>query len=212
MAEFPVEPMLSKAIIASEQERCTDQVLTIISMLQDTDSLFHRPSDEKLHADQARLAFVWPGGDHVTLLNIWEQWKRTNFSRQFCYERFLQFKSMCRARDVREQLVNICQRAGVPMSSNANSTDLTPVQKTLTAGFFYNTAELRRSDDSYIALKTKQVAHVHPSSSLFGQLPPAKAVLYYEVVMTSKAYMRQVMEIKPSWLRTTSNSPTLSNW
>jgi hypothetical protein len=25
-------------------------------------------------------------------------------------------------------------------------------------------------------------------------------VLYYELVMTSKSYMRQIMEIKPAWL------------
>ena len=33
MAEFPVDPMLSKAIIASENYSCTDEILTIISML-----------------------------------------------------------------------------------------------------------------------------------------------------------------------------------
>jgi len=27
-----------------------------------------------------------------------------------------------------------------------------------------------------------------------------KTIVYYELVMTSKSYMRQVMEIKPSWL------------
>ena len=42
--------------------------------------------------------------------------------------------------------------------------------------------------------------YVHPSSSLFNHTPPIKTVLYYELVMTSKSYMRQVMEIKPAWL------------
>ncbi|KAG5733668.1 Pre-mRNA-splicing factor ATP-dependent RNA helicase-like protein cdc28, partial [Termitomyces sp. T112] len=62
MAEFPVDPMLSKAIISSEKYSCTDEVLTIISMLSESGSLFYRPKDKKLHADQARQNFVRQGG------------------------------------------------------------------------------------------------------------------------------------------------------
>ncbi|KAH8825038.1 pre-mRNA splicing factor [Flagelloscypha sp. PMI_526] len=200
MAEFPVDPMLSKAIIASEDYSCTDEVLTIISMLQESGSLFYRPKDKKLHADQARQNFVRPGGDHFTLLNVWEQWAETNYSQQFCYEQFLQFKSLSRARDIRDQLAGLCDRVEVVVKSNPNSNDTTPIQKALTAGYFYNTASLQKSGDSYRTLKTHHTVYIHPSSSLFQHQPPVRAVLYYELVMTSKSYMRQIMEIKPSWL------------
>ncbi|KAF7346120.1 putative PRP2-RNA-dependent ATPase of DEAH box family [Mycena sanguinolenta] len=200
MAEFPVDPMLSKAIISSEKYVCTDEVLTIISMLSESGSLFYRPKDKKLHADQARQNFVRPGGDHFTLLNIWEQWAETNYSQQFCYEQFLQFKSISRARDIRDQLAGLCERVEVVVQSNPNSNDITPVQKALTSGYFYNTAQLQKSGDSYRTLKTNHTVYIHPSSSLFQFQPPVKTVLYYELVMTSKSYMRQVMEIKPAWL------------
>jgi pre-mRNA-splicing factor ATP-dependent RNA helicase DHX16 len=139
MAEFPVDPMLSKAIIASEQYSCTDEVLTIISMLQESASLFYRPKDKKLHADQARQNFVRQGGDHFTLLNVWEQWADTNYSQQFCYEQFLQYKSLCRARDIRDQLAGLCERVEIVVESNPNSNDISAVQKAITAGYFYNT-------------------------------------------------------------------------
>ena len=157
MAEFPVDPMLSKAIISSEKYSCTDevqrlviqglnftnletyQVLTIISMLSESGSLFYRPKDKKLHADQARQNFVRPGGDHFTLLNVWEQWAETNYSQQFCYEQFLQFKSLSRARDIRDQLAGLCERVEIVIQSNPNSNDITPVQKAITSGYFYNT-------------------------------------------------------------------------
>ncbi|KAL7279916.1 LOW QUALITY PROTEIN: hypothetical protein ACG7TL_006325 [Trametes sanguinea] len=200
MAEFPVDPMLSKAIIASEQYHCTDEVLTIISMLQESGSLFYRPKDKKLHADQARQNFVRAGGDHFTLLNVWEQWAETNYSQQFCYEQFLQFKSLSRARDIRDQLAGLCERVEIVVESNPNTNDITPIQKAITAGYFYNTAALQRSGDSYRTMKTNQTVYIHPSSSLFNHTPPVKAVLYYELVMTSKSYMRQIMEIKPQWL------------
>ncbi|KAH9042047.1 pre-mRNA splicing factor [Lactarius pseudohatsudake] len=200
MAEFPVDPMLSKAIIASEDYDCTDEVLTIISMLSESSSLFYRPKDKKLHADQARQNFVRAGGDHFTLLNVWEQWADTNYSQQFCYEQFLQYKSLCRARDIRDQLAGLCERVEVVVQSNPNSNDITPIQKALTAGYFYHTAQLQKSGDSYRTLKTNQTVYIHPSSSLFQHQPPVKTVVYYELVMTSKSYLRQVMEIKPAWL------------
>ncbi|KAF8133978.1 pre-mRNA splicing factor [Boletus edulis] len=200
MAEFPVDPMLSKVIIESEKYVCTDEVLTIISMLSESSSLFYRPKDKKLHADQARQNFVRAGGDHFTLLNVWEQWADTNYSQQFCYEQFLQFKSLSRARDIRDQLAGLCERVEVVVKSNPNSNDNTPIQRAITSGYFYNTAQLQRSGDSYRTLKTNQTVYIHPSSSLFQHQPPVKTVVYYELVMTSKSYMRQLMEIKPSWL------------
>jgi pre-mRNA-splicing factor ATP-dependent RNA helicase DHX16 len=118
------------------------QVLTIISMLSESGSLFYRPKDKKLHADQARQNFVRTGGDHFTLLNVWEKWAETNYSQQFCYEQFLQFKSLSRARDIRDQLAGLCERVEVVVESNPNTSDITPVQKAITAGYFYNAVSL----------------------------------------------------------------------
>ncbi|GJJ15672.1 hypothetical protein Clacol_009950 [Clathrus columnatus] len=69
MAEFPLDPMLSKAVFASEQHG-TDELLFLC--FPNLDRIFYRPKDKKLRADQARQNFVHPGGDHFTLLNLWE--------------------------------------------------------------------------------------------------------------------------------------------
>ena len=108
-------------------------------MLSESSSLFYRPKDKKLHADQARQNFVRSGGDHFTLLNVWERWAETNYSQQFCYEQFLQFKSLSRARDIRDQLAGLCERVEIVVESNPNTTDITPIQKAITSGYFYNT-------------------------------------------------------------------------
>jgi HrpA-like RNA helicase len=39
---------------------------------------------------------------------------------------------------------------------------------------------------------------VHPSSSLASTRP--RWLIYHELVLTSKEYMRQVIEIEPAWL------------
>jgi pre-mRNA-splicing factor ATP-dependent RNA helicase DHX16 len=156
MAEFPVDPMLSRAILASEEFCCTEevrvniasldfrssnkryQVLSIISMLSESSSLFYRPKDKKMHADKARQNFIRPGGDHFTLLNVWEQWTEANYSQAWCYENFVQFKVLSRVRDIRDQLAGLCERVEITPESNPNSNDITPIQKAITAGYFYN--------------------------------------------------------------------------
>lgn len=47
-------------------------------------------------------------------------------------------------------------------------------------------------------MKQNQTIYIHPSSGLFEKNP--KWVLFFELVRTSKEYMRQVMIIEPEWL------------
>lgn len=84
MAEFPLDPMLSKMLIASEKYRCIDQIITICSMISVGNAVFFRPKDKKIHADNSRKAFFRPGGDHLTLLNVYNQWREYNESAQWC--------------------------------------------------------------------------------------------------------------------------------
>uniref|UniRef100_A0AAY4EFR3 RNA helicase n=1 Tax=Denticeps clupeoides TaxID=299321 RepID=A0AAY4EFR3_9TELE len=117
MAELPVDPMLSKMILASEQYKCSEEVLTIAAMLSVNNSIFYRPKDKVVHADNARMNFVVPGGDHMVLLNVYTQWVESGYSTQWCYENFIQFRSMKRARDVREQLEGLMDRIEVEVCS-----------------------------------------------------------------------------------------------
>ncbi|TIC17573.1 putative pre-mRNA splicing factor [Wallemia mellicola] len=200
MAEFPVDPMLSKAILASEGYGCTEEVLSIIGMLSESASLFFRPKDKKMHADKARQNFIKPGGDHFTLLNIWEQWADTGFSQQWCYENYVQYKVLCRVRDIRDQLAGLCERVELFVESTLKAGEIIPVQKAILSGYFYNTARLDKGGGSYRTLKTNQTVHIHPTSSAFNMQPPPRHILFYELVLTSKEYMRQIMPIQSNWL------------
>ncbi|KAI8601961.1 hypothetical protein EDD21DRAFT_373131 [Dissophora ornata] len=198
MAEFPGDPMLAKTLIMAEKYHCTEEIASIVAMLSVQNAVFYRPKDKKLHADKARQNLTKPGGDHLTLLNIWDQWVESNYSIQWCYENFLQHRSMSKARDIRDQMVGLMERTEVPMVSNPNPADTAPIRKAITSGFFYNAAKLTRSGDSYRTVKSNQTVLIHPSSSLY-QVNP-KWVVYFELVMTSKEFMRVVMEIESNWL------------
>ena len=104
MAEFPTDPMMSKMILASEKYKCSAEIITVAAMLSNNAAIFYRPKDKIIHADTARKNFFIPGGDHMTLLNIYNQWADTDYSSQWCYENFIQYRSMKRARDIRDQL------------------------------------------------------------------------------------------------------------
>ena len=56
-------------------------------------------------------------------------------------------------------------------------------------------AQLQKSGDSYRTLKTNHTVYIHPSSSLFQFQPPVKTILYYELVMTTKSYMRYAFHL-----------------
>ncbi|PWN40757.1 HA2-domain-containing protein [Ceraceosorus guamensis] len=168
-AEFPIDPALSKAILASETFGCTDEVLSIVSMLQESSSIFFRPKEKKLHADKARASFVRAGGDHFTLLNIWEQWVESGYSFSFCMENFVQPKVLNRVRDIRDQLAQLAERAEVVLQSNKDSSDVTPIQKALLSGFFMNTATIQKGGESYRAIK--QAATVHIREYRSGLIP-----------------------------------------
>ncbi|CEL01525.1 Putative mRNA splicing factor RNA helicase [Aspergillus calidoustus] len=198
MAEFPTDPMLAKAILAADKYGCVEEVLSIVSMLGEASALFFRPKDKKIHADSARNRFtVKDGGDHLTLLNIWNQWVDSDFSFVWAKENFLQQRSLTRARDVRDQLAKLCDRVEVTVSSGG-SNNLIPIQKAITAGFFPNAARLQRGGDSYRTVKTGQTVYLHPSSTLFEVNP--RWVIYFELVLTSKEYMRSNMPLQAEWL------------
>ncbi len=200
MAQFPTEPMVAKALIASDSLGCVEEVLSIVSMVQEAGALFYRPKDKKIHADSARARFTAKeGGDHLTYLNIFNQWVDNDFSTIWAKENFLQQRSLTRARDVRDQLAHLCENVEITLSS-CGATDVTPIAKAITSGFFPQAARLSRGGDSYRTVKKNTTVYIHPSSVLFGQNPPVKTVVYHELTQTTKEYMRSCIPIRPEWL------------
>lgn len=102
---------------------------------------------------------------------------------------------MNRARDVREQLAGLMERVEIEIVSKGG--DSVSIRKAVTAGFFYNTARLAKGG-GYKTVKQSQAVAIHPTSSLFGETP--RWVVYYELVFTTKEYMRAVIEIENKWL------------
>uniref|UniRef100_A0A1I8PWI5 RNA helicase n=1 Tax=Stomoxys calcitrans TaxID=35570 RepID=A0A1I8PWI5_STOCA len=194
MAEFPLEPNLSKMLIMSVALQCSDEILTIVSMLS-VQNVFYRPKDKQALADQKKAKFNQIEGDHLTLLAVYNSWKNNKFSNAWCYENFVQIRTLKRSQDVRKQLLGIMDRHKLDVvSAGKNSVR---IQKAICSGFFRNAAK-KDPQEGYRTLVDSQVVYIHPSSALFNRQP--EWVIYHELVQTTKEYMREVTTIDPKWL------------
>lgn len=199
MAEFPLDPMLSKSVIAAEKYKCVKEILSTVSMLSIGSSVFYRPKEKAVHADTARMNFArGGGGDHISLLRCYTEWAETSYSIQWCFESFIQVRSMRKARDIREQLEGLCERVEIDQEISSPD-DLDSILKAITSGFFYNTAKLGKSGD-YQTVKQHRTVYIHPSSVLSKEEELPGWLVYFELAFTTKEFMRQVAPIQPNWL------------
>lgn len=198
MSELPLDPMLSKMIVASEKYKCSEEIITIAAMLSVGSSIFYRPKGKHMLADAARGRFHEGNiGDHIGLLMVYNEWRSCGYGVSWCYENYIQYRCMKRARDIRDQLERLLEMVEIEKTSSLN--DLEAIKKAVTSGFFHHVARLQKGG-SYNTIRHRQSVHIHPSSSLAQSFPKPEWVAYHELVLTSQEYMRHVTEIKPEWL------------
>ncbi|CAN8102759.1 unnamed protein product [Discula destructiva] len=194
MADFPVDPSLAKALVFSVDLKCSDEMLTIVAMLN-IQNVFYRPKEKQSQADQKKAKFHDPAGDHLTLLNVFNSWKLSGYANAWCFENFIQNRGVKRAKDVRDQLTKMMQRYKHPIVSCGRDTER--VRRALCSGFFRNSAR-KDPQEGYKTLIEGTVVYLHPSSALFGK--NAEWVIYHSLVMTTKEYMHITTAIEPKWL------------
>ncbi|CCC66886.1 hypothetical protein NCAS_0A03280 [Naumovozyma castellii] len=196
MAKFPLQPSLSKILLVSAQNGCSEEMLTIVSMLS-VPQVFHRPNERQEESDLARSRFFIPESDHLSLLNVYGQWRNNNFSSSWCKKHFLQYKSLVRAHDIRTQLATVMEKQGIQLVSSGSDWNI--IRKCICVGFSHQAAKISGLG-KYIHLRTGMDVQIHPTSALFGlgDLPPY--VVYHELLMTSKEYLCCVTSVDPFWL------------
>lgn len=194
MAEFPLEPNLSKILIMSVHLGCSEEILTIVSMLS-VQNIWFRPKDQQALADSKKAKFNQVEGDHLTLLAVYNAWKNNNFSAGWCRDNFVQHRSLKRAQEVRRQLLSIMDRHKLDILSCGKAT--ARIQKAICSGFFRNAAK-KDPQEGYRTVVDGQVVYIHPSSCLINIKP--EWAIYHELVLTTKEYMREVTTIDSRWL------------
>jgi len=114
---MPIDPRLSRMLIAAQTRGCLEEMIVIASALSVQDPR-ERPSEKAEAADQAHKTFYDPFSDFITLLNIWNKYHETWNSekstsrkfkkiKKFCQTHFLSFKRMREWFDIHGQLTQI---------------------------------------------------------------------------------------------------------
>lgn len=197
MAEFPLDPQLAKMLVASCDYNCSNEILSITAMLS-VPQCFVRPGEAKKQADETKMRFAHIDGDHLTLLNVYHAYKQNQTNNQWCYDNFINHRSMASADNVRQQLARIMDRFALPRrSTEFTSRDYyLNIRKALVAGFFMQVAHLERTGH-YLTVKDNQIVQLHPSTCLDHK---PEWVLYNEFVLTTKNYIRTCTDIKADWV------------
>ncbi|XP_061754250.1 ATP-dependent RNA helicase DHX33 isoform X1 [Nerophis ophidion] len=194
MSRFPLEPRYAKTILLSSNYSCSEEMLSMVSLLS-VDTVLYNPPARREEVLAVRKKFMSSGGDHMTLLNIYRAFQKVNGNKEWCRENFVNSRNMSLVKDVRAQLREICLKLNLKLESCGADTG--KIRQCIAHGMFINAAELQ-PDGSYLALDTHQPVAIHPSSVLF-QAKPAN-VVFNELLHTSRCYMRDLCLVDADWL------------
>lgn len=201
-SQFPLDPMLAVMLIGSPAYHCSEEMLTIVALLS-VPNVFVRPASARKRADEAKMAFAHEDGDHLTLLNVYDQFQgeeaRVIGLHQWCRDNFLSYRSLTSAKSVRLQLTRIMERNDLQLIGGDydNPSYYNNIRKALAGGFFMQVAKKKSGSKGYLTIKDNQEVLIHPSTVLSNT---SEWVIYNEFVLTKSNYIRTVTNIKPEWL------------
>lgn len=118
--------------------------------------------------------------------------------KEWCYENFLNYRSLQSADSVRDQLSRIMRKQNLPLvSTDFSSGDYyTNLRQCMASGFFMQVAHLQKQGH-YLTVKDHQVVTLHPSTVLDNK---PQWALFQEFVLTTKNYIRTVTNVRVEWL------------
>ncbi|CAM4712036.1 unnamed protein product [Leuciscus chuanchicus] len=207
MSELPLDPQMAKALLASCEFDCASEMLTIAAMLTAPSCFIEPPVGMVTEVMRCHMKFQHPEGDHFTLINIYNTFKRSQkepyFSQeQWCDEYFLSCTSLQTADAIRAQLTDILKRIELPISEPAfgTKTNALNIKRALLAGYFMQIARDVDGSGNYFMLLNKHVAQVHRLSG-YGEkahkLGLPEWVLFHEYNLSDDNCIRTVTQISP---------------
>ncbi|CAM8971781.1 unnamed protein product [Rhodiola kirilowii] len=215
MAQLPLEPSLSRTLLAANEYGCLSQALTVAAMLSaETSLLVSRSKNDGKKRKHTDTPLDLPDGDglgdHIQLLQIFEQWDRIDYDMNWCKEHGLQTRGMKFVKDVRKQLAQIMQKLAKGSLDVRDKKGLierqhgyTNLRKALCVGYANQLAERLIHHNGYRTIGFRaQLVTVHPSSVLEadreGLLPTY--LVYHELVATTRPFMQNVCAVKMPWV------------
>uniref|UniRef100_A0A8B9SDS3 RNA helicase n=1 Tax=Apteryx owenii TaxID=8824 RepID=A0A8B9SDS3_APTOW len=208
LVQFPLPPNLTCAVIKAASLDCEDLLLPIAAMLS-VENVFIRPGEPQKQKEaelrhQELSSQVGGCNDFATLLNIFEQCKSSKSPSVWCQKHWIHWRALKSAFSVETQLREIIsklkQLPDFPKEKFEGSrTEI--LRRCLCAGYFINVAR-RSAGRTFCTMDGHgSMVYIHPSSTLYNQETHLEWIIFHDVTVTSKIYVRTVCPIRYEWVK-----------
>jgi ATP-dependent helicase HrpA len=199
LSQWPVDPGVSRMILAADEEQCLEEVLIIAAALEIRDPR-ERPVEKQQAADQAHAKFADERSDYMSFLKLWdfardqeEKLSRGQFQKA-CRQNFLSSLRIREWYDLTRQLKQLAEEHGLQMRPRKNNAEA--IHRAILAGLLSNIA-LKGEKNDYTGAGNQQL-NLWPGSVAFKTKP--RWIVAAELVETTKRYARVIAPVDPMWI------------
>ncbi|KAG9348510.1 hypothetical protein JZ751_002246 [Albula glossodonta] len=208
MVEFPLPPGITRALLKGASLGCEDLLLPVAAMLS-VENIFIRPGqqDKQQDAEREHRKLITKSGscnDFTVLLSVFEKCRASDSPSTWCRDHWIHWRAMKSAFNVetqlREILLRLKKQNDFPRETfDGSRSEL--FRRCLCSGYFANVAR-RAVGRTFCTMDGHgSVVHIHPSSALFDQEAELDWIIFHDVLVTSRVYVRTVCPIRYDWVK-----------
>jgi ATP-dependent RNA helicase HrpA len=218
MAKLPIDPPISRILIAARENNCVREVKIIAPALAIQDPRV-RPADKEAAADTAHKKFGHEHSDFLSLLNIWNlfhdvknnkgkglSWNRL---KKFCKSHYLSFQRMREWIDLHDQLSRLLEREK-GFIENQKPASYPAVHKSLCTGFLRNIGLKKEKEKKLYQGAGGKEFMVFPGSHQFHS--SGKWLIGATFLETNRLYALTVANVEVEWLIETASHLSRRSW
>ena len=200
LARLPLDPRISRMVLAANEENALAEVLVIAAALGVADPR-ERPQSDVQRADQAHRCFRNDRSDFLGLLMLWQTFHDQTRGRSkgqvkaYCRTNYLSAVRMKEWADIHEQLRSVVSEMKFVVNTRPASEEA--ILRSILPGLLSRIGMWHPENRCYLGARQTRFV-LHPSSALAKRPPPW--VVVAELVETSQLFGRMAAAIDPKTL------------
>jgi pre-mRNA-splicing factor ATP-dependent RNA helicase DHX15/PRP43 len=140
-------------------------------------NIWVRPNNKQKEADIAKKWFSIPEGDHLTLINVFDEYQNSTYRRnifsplltkllsdlrnsKWAWNNYVSARSLAEAANVRAQILRIMERHEINLETRSyqdQTRHYMNIRRALVCGYFTQVAQKNGEGNSYLTIKDNQV-------------------------------------------------------
>ena len=217
LAKLPVDPKLSRMLLAASEKGALTEALVIVSGLSVQDPR-ERPSDAQRAADTAHKAFKDERSDFLSYVKMWQWFEKARAEKESnkkltesVRQKFLSPRRLREWRDVYKQLLELTNDIG--WKRNTVPAEYDELHLALLTGLLGNLG-CRQLDADFRSPPYLGARGIHfwlwPGSAIAKK--GCRWVMAAEIVETSRLFARCAADIEPEWVEAAAGSLLKKSW